>query len=94
LAALPFVVNKAYAELIYNRTSSPRLSKVLRKCDDKPEATSELDAPAEAANPAPAPVAAPPPTATAGPAASIEDVSIRAIDILAVIVSEAEEATQ
>ena len=31
LVASPFVVNKAYAELIYNRTSSPRLSKVLRK---------------------------------------------------------------
>jgi len=35
LVALPFAVNKAYAELIYNRTSSPRLSKVLRKWDDQ-----------------------------------------------------------
>ena len=191
LVASPFAVNKAYAELIYNRTSSPRLSKVLRKWDeerwdaperrqklawvllvellsyqfassvrwietqdlffeqykferlievgpsptlagmatrtlkakyetkddstghvrrvfcaskdqkeiyyqfeDEPEATPEQDAPAEAANPAPAPVAAAsvvvaaPPTTTAGPAASIEDVPTRAVDILAVIVSQ------
>ena len=192
LVASPFAVNKTYAELIYNRTSSPRLSKILRKwgeehwdapdqrqklawvllvellsyqfassvrwietqdlffeqykferfievgpsptlvgmatrtlkakyeakddstgcvrhvfCaskhqkeiyyqfEDEPEVTSEPDAPAEAANPAPAPVAAapavgaaPPPTATVGPAASIEDVPIRAVDILSVIVSQ------
>ena len=184
LVASPFVVNKAYAELIYNRTSSPRLSKVLRKWDverwdaperrqklawvllvellsyqfassvrwietqdlffeqykferlievgpsptlagmatrtlkakyetkddstghvrrvfcaskdqkeiyyqfeDEPEATPEQDATAEAASPAAAPVAAPP-TATVGPAASIEDVPTRAVDILAVIVSQ------
>jgi fatty acid synthase subunit alpha, fungi type len=31
----PFAVNKAYAELIYNRTSSPRLSKVLRKWNEE-----------------------------------------------------------
>jgi hypothetical protein len=31
LVASPFVVNKVYAELIYDHTSSPRLSKVLRK---------------------------------------------------------------
>ena len=189
LVASPFAVNKAYAELIYNRTSSPRLSKVLRKwgeqrwdaperrqklawvllvellsyqfassvrwietqdlffeqykferfvevgpsptlagmatrtlkakyetrddstghvrqvfCaskhqkeiyyqfEDELEATSEPDAPAEAASPSPAlaaaapvVVAAPP---TAGPAASIEDVPTRAVDILAVIVSQ------
>jgi hypothetical protein len=35
LVASPFAVNKAYAELIYNRTSSPRLSKVLRKWDEE-----------------------------------------------------------
>ena len=190
LVASPFAVNKAYAELIYNRTSSPRLSKILRKWDeerwdaperrqklawvllvellsyqfassvrwietqdlffeqykferfievgpsptlagmavrtlkakyeakddstgqvrrifcaskdqkeiyyqfeDEPEATLEQDTPVEAANPTPAPVAAAPsvhaaPPATAGPAASIEDVPIRAVDILAVIVSQ------
>ena len=61
---------------------------------DEPEATSEPDAPPEAANPASAPVAAAPvvvaapPTANASPAASIEDVPIRALDILAVIVSQ------
>jgi malonyl CoA-acyl carrier protein transacylase len=193
LVASPFTVDKAYAELIYNRTSSPRLSKVLRKWDeerwdapeqrqklawvllvellsyqfaspvrwietqdlffeqykferfieigpsptltgmavrtlkakyevkddstshvrrifcvskdqkeiyyhfeDEPEATSESDAPAEATSPTPAPVAAPqpvvattpPPPAAAGPAASIEDVPVRAVDILAVIVAQ------
>jgi len=192
LVASPFAVNKAYAELIYNRTSSPRLSKVLRKwneerwdapeqrqklawvllvellsyqfassvrwietqdlffeqykferfievgpsptltgmairtlkskyetkddstchvrqifCaskdqkeiyyqfEDEPEATSEPDAPVEAADPVPTPVAAapiviaaPPLTATSGPGTSIEDVPIRAVDILAVIVSQ------
>jgi fatty acid synthase subunit alpha, fungi type len=62
--------------------------------EDEPEATSELDAPAEAANFASAPVAAAlvvlaaPPTANASPAASIEHVPIRAVDILAVIVSQ------
>jgi len=35
LIASPFTVNKEYAELIYNRTSSPRLSKVLRKWDEE-----------------------------------------------------------
>jgi fatty acid synthase subunit beta len=40
--------------------------------EDEPEATSELDVPAEAANPAPAIDAPLPPTAIAGPAASIE----------------------
>jgi len=35
LVASPFVVNKTYAELVYNRSSSPRLSKVLRKWDDE-----------------------------------------------------------
>ena len=68
--------------------------------EDEPEVTSEADAPAEAANPASAPVAAgpvvvaAPPTANASPAASIEDVPIRAVDVVAVIVSEAYEATQ
>ncbi|KAH9973580.1 hypothetical protein BGW80DRAFT_1252123 [Lactifluus volemus] len=33
--ASPFAVNKVYAELIYNRTSSPRLSKVLPKWDEE-----------------------------------------------------------
>ena len=62
--------------------------------EDEPEAISEPDAPAEAAYPASAPVAAAPvvvaapPTANASPAASIEDVPIRAVDILAVIVSQ------
>ena len=193
LVASPFTVNKGYAELIYNRTSSPRLSKVLRKWDeehwDAPEqrqklawvilvellsyqfaspvrwietqdlffeeykferfieigpsptltgmavrtlkakyetkddstscvrrvfcaskdqkeiyyqfedeldSTPESDAPAETTTPTPPPVPAvpaivatpiPPPT-TANPAASIEDVPIRAVDILAVIVSQ------
>ena len=60
--------------------------------EDEPEAISEPDAPTKAANPASAPVAAAPvvvatpPTANASPAASIEDVPIRAVDILAVIV--------
>jgi hypothetical protein len=190
LVASPFTVNKAYAELIYDRTSSPRLSKILRKWDeerrdapewrqklawvllvelllyqfassvcwietqdlffeqyrferfievgpsptlagmavrtlkakyeakddstgqvrrifcasedqkeiynqfqDESEATLEQDTPVEAANPAPAPVAAAPsvhaaPPATASPAASIGDVPVRAVDILAVIVSQ------
>ena len=35
LVASPFIVNKAYAKLIYNRTSSSRLSKVLRKWDEE-----------------------------------------------------------
>jgi hypothetical protein len=35
LVVLPFAVNEACAELIYNRTSSPRLSKVLRKWDEE-----------------------------------------------------------
>ena len=35
MVASPFVVNKAYAELIFNRTSSPRLSKVLRKWNEE-----------------------------------------------------------
>ena len=61
---------------------------------DEPEAISEPDVPAEATNPASAPVAAAPvvvaapPTANASPAASIEDVPICAVDILAVIVSQ------
>ena len=192
LVASPFTVNKAYAELIYNRTSSPRLSKVLRKWDeehwdapeqrqklawvllvellsyqfaspvrwietqdlffgqykferfveigpsptltgmavrtlkakyeakddstglvrrvfcgskdqkeiyyqfeDEPEATSAQDVPSEAATPTPALAAAAPavvtppiPTAATGPATSIEDAPIRAIDILAAIVSQ------
>ena len=188
MVASPFAVNRAYAEVIYSRTSSPRLSKVLRKWDDErwdaperkqklawvlliellsyqfassvrwietqdlffekykferfvevgpsptlvgmatrtlkakyetkddstghvrrvfcasrdqkeiyyqfedePEATSEPDGPAEATptTVAAAPVVvAPPPTTTASPAASIEDVPIRAVDILAVIVSQ------
>ncbi len=193
LVATPFTVNKGYAELIYNRTSSPRLSKVLRKWDeehwdapeqrqklawvllvellsyqfaspvrwietqdlffeqykferfieigpsptltgmavrtlkakyeakddstsrvrrvfcaskdqkdiyyqfeDEPDANSEPDAAAETAIPTPSPVAAAPavvappvaPTTTASPAVSIEDVPIRAVDILAVIVSQ------
>jgi fatty acid synthase subunit alpha len=33
--ASPFIVNKDYAKLIYNRTSSPRLSEVLRKWDEE-----------------------------------------------------------
>jgi fatty acid synthase subunit alpha, fungi type len=193
LVASPFTVNKAYAELIYNRTSLPRLSKVLRKWDeehwgapeqrqklawvlivellsyqfaspvrwietqdlffeqfkferfaeigpsptltgmaartlkakheakddstgpvrcvfcvlkdqkeiyyqfeDESEVTSEPDVPPEAATSSPAPVAAAPavvtpppvPTATASPATSIEDAPIRAVDILAAIVSQ------
>ncbi|KAN0115841.1 hypothetical protein V8E52_006381 [Russula decolorans] len=35
LVASPFIVNKDYAKLIYNRTSSPRLSEVLRKWDEE-----------------------------------------------------------
>jgi hypothetical protein len=31
LVTSPFAVNKAYAELVYNCTSSPHLSKVLHK---------------------------------------------------------------
>jgi 3-oxoacyl-ACP reductase-like protein len=191
LVASPFTVNKDYAELLYNRTSSPRLSKVLRKWDeerwdapeqrqklawvilvellsyqfaspvrwietqdlffeqykferfieigpsptltgmavrtlkakyeakddstsrvrrvfcaskdqkeiyyqfeDEPDVTPQSDAPAETTMSTslpvvavPAMVATPPPT-TANPAASIEDVPIRAVDILAVIVSQ------
>ena len=57
------------------------------------EAAPGQDSPAEAANPAPASVGAAPavnaaPPATAGPATSIEDVPIRAVDILALIVSQ------
>jgi fatty acid synthase subunit alpha, fungi type len=66
------------------------------KIEDKPEATSEPDVPPEAAIPSPAPVAAAPavvtpplvPTVAAGPATSIEDAPIRAVDILAAIVSQ------
>jgi 3-oxoacyl-ACP reductase-like protein len=70
------------------------LKAIYYQFEDEPEATSESDAPAEAANPATTPAAAPlvyaapPPTATISPAASIEDVPIRAVDILAVIVSQ------
>ena len=180
--ASPFAVNKAYAELIYNRTSSPCPSKILRKWDeecwdaperrqklawvlllqlpsyqfassvhwietqdlffeqykferfievgppptlagmavrtlkaetkddstsqvrrilcaskdqkeiyyqfeDVPEATLGQDTPVEAANPAPVPAAAVP-SVHATPPASIEDVPIRAVDILAEIVSQ------
>jgi hypothetical protein len=59
--------------------------------EDQPEATPEPDTPAEAANPSPTPVAAAPVVVaapTAGPAVSIEDVPIRTVDILAVIVSQ------
>jgi len=63
--------------------------------------TLEPDAPADVANPsftpvatAPLVVAASPPTTTASPAVSIEDVPIHTVGILAIIVSEAEEATQ
>ncbi len=35
LVASPFTVNKAYAELIYNHTSSPHLLKVLRKWNEE-----------------------------------------------------------
>ncbi|KAH9960537.1 hypothetical protein BGW80DRAFT_1232215 [Lactifluus volemus] len=35
LIASPFAINKAYAELIYNHTLSPRLSKVLYKWDEE-----------------------------------------------------------
>jgi fatty acid synthase subunit alpha, fungi type len=35
LVASPFTVHKAYAELIYNRALSPRLSEVLRKWDEE-----------------------------------------------------------
>jgi fatty acid synthase subunit alpha, fungi type len=35
LIASPFAVNKAYAELIYDRTSSPWLSKILRKWNEE-----------------------------------------------------------
>ena len=61
--------------------------------EDKPEATSELDAPVEAADPVPTPmaaapvvIAAPPLTATSGPGTSIKDVSICTVDILAIII--------
>jgi hypothetical protein len=55
LVASPFVVNKAYAELIYNRSPSPRLLKVLRKWDDELPleelgAASDLVTPAISAN--------------------------------------------
>ena len=61
--------------------------------EDEPDANSEPDAAAETEIPTPPPVAAAPavvappvaPTTTAGPAISIEDVPIRAVDILAVI---------
>jgi len=64
--------------------------------EDKPEATSEPDVPPEAATPSPTPVAVAPAvvtpplvlTAAAGPATSIEDAPIRAVDILAAIVSQ------
>ena len=62
--------------------------------EDELEANSESDAPAEVANPSPTPVAtvpvvvATPPPTISGPAASIEDAPIRAVDILAVIVSQ------
>ena len=62
--------------------------------EDEPEANSESDAPAEAANPSPTLVAAAPvvvvtpPTIIAGPAASIEDAPICAVDILVIIVSQ------
>jgi fatty acid synthase subunit alpha, fungi type len=61
--------------------------------EDEPEAAPEQDTPAEAANPTPVPVIAAPgvnaaPPATAGPLASIEDVPIRTVDILAIIVSQ------
>jgi len=63
---------------------------------DEPDATPESDAPAETTTPTPPPMAAvpaivtasTPPPATANPAASIEDVPIRALDILPVIVSQ------
>ncbi|KAH9958730.1 hypothetical protein BC827DRAFT_1095136, partial [Russula dissimulans] len=35
LVVSPFTVHKAYAELIYNRASSPRLSEVLGKWDEE-----------------------------------------------------------
>jgi hypothetical protein len=35
LVALPLKVNKGYSRLIYNRTSSPRLLKVLRKLGEE-----------------------------------------------------------
>jgi hypothetical protein len=35
LIASPFAINNAYAELIYNHTLSPQLSKVLRNWDEK-----------------------------------------------------------
>jgi fatty acid synthase subunit alpha len=61
--------------------------------EDEPEATSEAEAPAETASAAPvvaAPIAAAAsaPVAAAGPAASVEDVPIRAADILASIVAQ------
>jgi 3-oxoacyl-ACP reductase-like protein len=64
--------------------------------EDEPDANSEPDAAAETSIPTPSPVAAAPavvapsvaPTTTASPAVSIEDVPIRAVDILAVIVSQ------
>ncbi len=63
--------------------------------EDKPEATSEPDAPVKAADPVPTPVAAapvviatPPLTATSGPGTSVEDVSICTVDILAIIISQ------
>jgi len=62
--------------------------------EDEPEATSEPDAPTKAADITPAPVAVPPPTPTASPAASIEDVPIHTVDILANRLSKAEELPQ
>ena len=61
--------------------------------EDELEAAPEQDTPAEAANSTPVPVIAAPgvnaaPPATASPLASIEDVPIRTVDILAIIVSQ------
>lgn len=63
--------------------------------EDDPEVTSESDSGTEAATPMPSPspttpvvVATPTPVPTTAPAASIEDVPICAVDILAAIVSQ------
>ena len=75
--------------------SSKDQKEIYYQFKDEPKATSKPDAPANAANPSPTSVAAmpvivatPPPTITVGPAASLKDVPIRAVKILAVIVSQ------
>ncbi|KAF7348641.1 Fatty acid synthase subunit alpha [Mycena venus] len=96
LIAIPFAVTKEYAQIIYDQTSSPRLDKVLKKWDQERWAsdpsptltgivTRMLKANLATAAAAPAPVAA---TAPSGPSVTNEDVPIKAIDILSIIVAQ------